>query len=84
MKGHLLPFFVGKGQNENIFSSSLTLRTCCYQAEHHSEMTRREGLHSAEVKKVKAELRDSESQCMSVQREVMILKDKVEKVRRER
>ena len=54
------------------------------QNNHLSEMTRREGLHATELKKIKAEVRDSESQCMSLQREVMILKDKVEKVRRER
>ncbi|XP_076803724.1 serine/threonine-protein kinase MRCK alpha-like isoform X2 [Clavelina lepadiformis] len=53
------------------------------EAEHRSELSQRENLHLAEVKRLKTESRETESQCMSLQREIMILKDKVEKVRRE-
>uniref|UniRef100_H2Z2Y0 non-specific serine/threonine protein kinase n=1 Tax=Ciona savignyi TaxID=51511 RepID=H2Z2Y0_CIOSA len=47
------------------------------------ELSKRESLHVIEVKRVKQESRESESRNISLQREIMILKDKVEKVRRE-
>nr|CAB3229242.1 serine/threonine-protein kinase MRCK alpha [Phallusia mammillata] len=53
------------------------------EKEHQSEIIKREGLHMAEVKSLKTEARENESQIMSLQREIMILKDKVEKIRRE-
>uniref|UniRef100_A0A8C2SCJ3 non-specific serine/threonine protein kinase n=1 Tax=Capra hircus TaxID=9925 RepID=A0A8C2SCJ3_CAPHI len=48
------------------------------------ELVRREASHVLEVKNVKKEVHDSESQQLALQREVTMLKDKLEKSRRER
>nr|XP_009860020.1 serine/threonine-protein kinase MRCK alpha isoform X1 [Ciona intestinalis]XP_026692048.1 serine/threonine-protein kinase MRCK alpha isoform X1 [Ciona intestinalis] len=53
------------------------------EADHRLEISKRESLHITEVKNLKQESRESESQNISLQREIMILKDKVDKVRRE-
>ncbi|XP_066474779.1 serine/threonine-protein kinase MRCK alpha isoform X3 [Tiliqua scincoides] len=47
------------------------------------ELSKREVLHSNELKNLKKELRDAESQQLALKKEIMILKDKLEKTRRE-
>uniref|UniRef100_A0A3B3Q6D4 non-specific serine/threonine protein kinase n=1 Tax=Paramormyrops kingsleyae TaxID=1676925 RepID=A0A3B3Q6D4_9TELE len=48
------------------------------------ELGRREATHTAELKSLRKELRDSESQQLALQKEVLQLKDKLEKDKRER
>ncbi|XP_069911743.1 serine/threonine-protein kinase MRCK alpha isoform X16 [Oryctolagus cuniculus] len=47
------------------------------------EITKREGIHANEIKNLKKELHDSEGQQLALNKEIMILKDKLEKTRRE-
>uniref|UniRef100_A0A3Q0RU79 Serine/threonine-protein kinase MRCK alpha n=1 Tax=Amphilophus citrinellus TaxID=61819 RepID=A0A3Q0RU79_AMPCI len=47
------------------------------------ELARREAQHSTELKALRKELRDAESQQLNLQKEIMMLKDKLEKTRRE-
>ncbi|XP_053162958.1 serine/threonine-protein kinase MRCK alpha isoform X5 [Hemicordylus capensis] len=47
------------------------------------ELSKREGIHSNEIKNLKKELRDAESQQLALKKEILILKDKLEKTRRE-
>ncbi|XP_036887595.1 serine/threonine-protein kinase MRCK beta isoform X1 [Sturnira hondurensis] len=48
------------------------------------ELVRREASHVLEVKTVKKEVHDSESQQLALQKEVLVLKDKLERSQRER
>lgn len=48
------------------------------------EMARREAQHSTELKGLRKELRDAESHHLALQKEILMLKDKLEKTRRER
>lgn len=48
------------------------------------ELTKREALHATEIRNLKKELRDAEGQHLALKKEIMILKDKLEKNRRER
>ncbi|XP_006879149.1 PREDICTED: serine/threonine-protein kinase MRCK beta [Elephantulus edwardii] len=48
------------------------------------ELVRREASHVLEVKNVRKEVRDSESHQLALQKEVLMLKDKLEKAKRER
>lgn len=41
-------------------------------------------MHANEIKSLKKELRDAESQQLALKKEIMILKDKLEKTRREK
>uniref|UniRef100_A0A8B9QF56 Serine/threonine-protein kinase MRCK alpha n=1 Tax=Apteryx owenii TaxID=8824 RepID=A0A8B9QF56_APTOW len=47
------------------------------------ELSKREIMHANEIKNLKKELRDAESQQLALKKEIMILKDKLEKTRRE-
>ncbi|XP_006871326.1 PREDICTED: serine/threonine-protein kinase MRCK alpha isoform X2 [Chrysochloris asiatica] len=47
------------------------------------EICKREGIHANEMKNLKKELHDSEGQQLALNKEIMILKDKLEKTRRE-
>ncbi|KAJ8274801.1 hypothetical protein COCON_G00094260 [Conger conger] len=47
------------------------------------ELSRRELLHSNELKSQKKELRDAEGQQLTLNKEILVLKDKLEKTRRE-
>lgn len=47
------------------------------------ELSKREGIHASEIKNLKKELHDSEGQQLALNKEIMILKDKLEKNRRE-
>lgn len=48
------------------------------------ELARREAQHGAELKALRKELRDAEGQHLALQKEVLMLKDKLDKTRRER
>uniref|UniRef100_A0A671WHC5 Serine/threonine-protein kinase MRCK alpha n=1 Tax=Sparus aurata TaxID=8175 RepID=A0A671WHC5_SPAAU len=47
------------------------------------ELARREAQHTNELKALRKELRDAESQHLALQKEILMLKDKLEKTRRE-
>ncbi|XP_043915519.1 serine/threonine-protein kinase MRCK alpha isoform X2 [Protopterus annectens] len=47
------------------------------------ELSKREAVHASEMKSLKKELREAESQQLTLKKEIMILKDKLEKTRRE-
>ncbi|XP_010640955.1 serine/threonine-protein kinase MRCK alpha isoform X20 [Fukomys damarensis] len=47
------------------------------------ELSKREGIHASEIKNLKKELHDSEGQHLALNKEIMVLKDKLEKTRRE-
>ncbi|XP_060704471.1 serine/threonine-protein kinase MRCK alpha-like isoform X2 [Hemiscyllium ocellatum] len=47
------------------------------------ELAKREILHMTEIKNLKKEVRDAEGQHLTLKKEIMILKDKLEKTRRE-
>ncbi|KAK2884045.1 hypothetical protein Q8A67_017682 [Cirrhinus molitorella] len=51
--------------------------------QYEEELCRRETLHSSELKGLKKELRDTEGQHLTLQKEILMLKDKLEKTRRE-
>uniref|UniRef100_A0A8C2B528 non-specific serine/threonine protein kinase n=1 Tax=Cyprinus carpio TaxID=7962 RepID=A0A8C2B528_CYPCA len=48
------------------------------------ELVRRDASHTTELKNMRKELRDSEGQQLSLQKELLVLKDKLEKGKRER
>uniref|UniRef100_A0A8C4X3T1 Serine/threonine-protein kinase MRCK alpha n=1 Tax=Erpetoichthys calabaricus TaxID=27687 RepID=A0A8C4X3T1_ERPCA len=47
------------------------------------ELSKREMMHANELKNLRKELRDAESQQLTLKKEIMILKDKLDKTRRE-
>ncbi|KAM4861853.1 serine/threonine-protein kinase MRCK alpha isoform 2-T2 [Thomomys bottae] len=47
------------------------------------EISKREGIHANEIKNLKKELHDSEGQQLALNKEILVLKDKLEKTRRE-
>uniref|UniRef100_A0A3P9GZG8 non-specific serine/threonine protein kinase n=1 Tax=Oryzias latipes TaxID=8090 RepID=A0A3P9GZG8_ORYLA len=47
------------------------------------ELARREAQHSTELKTLRKELRDAESQQLTLQKEILMLKDKLDKARRQ-
>uniref|UniRef100_A0A8C9TPJ4 Serine/threonine-protein kinase MRCK alpha n=1 Tax=Scleropages formosus TaxID=113540 RepID=A0A8C9TPJ4_SCLFO len=47
------------------------------------ELSRRELLHAGELKGLRKELRDAEAQQLALRKEILVLKDKLEKTRRE-
>lgn len=51
---------------------------------HEEELSRRDEQHGTELKTLRKELRDAESQHLGLQKEILVLKDKLEKTRRER
>lgn len=48
------------------------------------ELARRETQHNTDLKALRKELRDAESQHLALQKEILMLKDKLDKTRRER
>lgn len=48
------------------------------------ELARREAQHSTELKTLRKELRDAESQQLTLQKEILMLKDKLDQARRRR
>ncbi|XP_059368449.1 serine/threonine-protein kinase MRCK alpha-like isoform X4 [Carassius carassius] len=51
--------------------------------QYEEELCRRETLHSSELKGLEEELHDAEGQHLTLQKEILMLKDKLEKTRRE-
>uniref|UniRef100_A0A8C1US99 Serine/threonine-protein kinase MRCK alpha n=1 Tax=Cyprinus carpio TaxID=7962 RepID=A0A8C1US99_CYPCA len=51
--------------------------------QYEEELCRRETLHTSELKGLKKELHDAEGQHLTLQKEILMLKDKLEKTRRE-
>ncbi|XP_069743939.1 serine/threonine-protein kinase MRCK alpha-like isoform X3 [Narcine bancroftii] len=47
------------------------------------ELAKRETLHATEIRNLKKEIRDAEGQHLTLKKEIMVLKDKLEKTRRE-
>ncbi|XP_053568603.1 serine/threonine-protein kinase MRCK alpha [Bombina bombina] len=61
------------------FKADLEKKSVFYE----EEISKRETLHANEIKNLKKELRDAESQQLTLKKEILILKDKLEKTRRE-
>lgn len=59
--------------------ADLEKKTQCYE----EELSRRDLQHSNELKHLQKELRDAEGQHLTLNNEILMLKDKVEKIRRE-
>lgn len=74
------PASVDQAQEVGRLRGDLEKKTLMYE----EELTRREAQHSTELKALRKELRDAESQHLALQKEVLVLKDKLEKTRRER
>ncbi|KAM3930019.1 serine/threonine-protein kinase MRCK alpha isoform 6-T6 [Leptodactylus fuscus] len=66
-------------QEINKLKTDLEKKSVSYE----EELSKREALHVTEIKNLKKELRDAESQQLTLKKEIMILKDKLEKTRRE-
>lgn len=60
--------------------ADLEKKSVCYE----EELSRRELQHANELKNLKKELREAEGQQLTLKKEIMMLKDKLEKTRRER
>lgn len=74
------PASVDQAQEVGRLRGDLEKKTLLYE----EELARREAQHSTELKALRKELRDAESQHLALQKEVPVLKDKLEKMRRER
>ncbi|XP_063775021.1 serine/threonine-protein kinase MRCK alpha isoform X3 [Pseudophryne corroboree] len=66
-------------QEINKLKTDLEKKSVFYE----EELSKREALHTSEIKNLKKELRDNESQQLTLKKEILILKDKLEKTRRE-
>ncbi|XP_073412476.1 serine/threonine-protein kinase MRCK alpha isoform X2 [Dendrobates tinctorius] len=66
-------------QEINKLKTDLEKKSVSYE----EELSKREALHTAEIKNLKKELRDAESQQLTLKKEILILRDKLEKTRRE-
>ncbi|XP_030743600.1 serine/threonine-protein kinase MRCK alpha isoform X2 [Echinops telfairi] len=66
-------------QEINKLKTDLEKKSVFYE----EELSKREGMHANEMKNLKKELHDSEGQQLALNKEIMVLKDKLEKTRRE-
>ncbi|XP_056424453.1 serine/threonine-protein kinase MRCK alpha isoform X3 [Hyla sarda] len=66
-------------QEINKLKTDLEKKSVSYE----EELSKREALHASEIKNLKKELRDAESLQLTLKKEIMILKDKLDKTRRE-
>uniref|UniRef100_A0A8C8HK64 non-specific serine/threonine protein kinase n=1 Tax=Oncorhynchus tshawytscha TaxID=74940 RepID=A0A8C8HK64_ONCTS len=73
---------VGSDQSQEVgkLRADLEKKTLFYE----EELSRREAQHANELKGLRKELRDAEGQQLTLQKEILVLKDKLEKTRRER
>lgn len=73
---------VGSDQSQEVgkLRADLEKKTGFYE----EELSRREAQHANELKVLRKELRDAEGQQLTLQKEILVLKDKLEKTRRER
>lgn len=74
------PASLDQAQEVGRLRGDLEKKTLLYE----EELARRETQHSTELKALRKELRDAESQHLALQKEVLMLGDKLEKTRRER
>lgn len=77
------PASVDQTQEVGRLRGDLEKKTHLYEELAHRE-AHREAQHSTELKALRKELRDAESQHLALQKEILVLKDKLEKTRRER
>ncbi|KAL3052875.1 hypothetical protein OYC64_005402 [Pagothenia borchgrevinki] len=70
---------VDQTQEVGRLRGDLEKKTLLYE----EELARREGQHGSELKGLRKELRDAESQHLALQKEILMLKDKLDKTRRE-
>ncbi|CAB1339951.1 unnamed protein product, partial [Coregonus sp. 'balchen'] len=72
---------VGTDQSQEVgkLRADLEKKTGFYE----EELSRREAQHANELKGLRKELRDAEGQQLTLQKEILVLKDKLEKTRRE-
>ncbi|XP_055728262.1 serine/threonine-protein kinase MRCK alpha-like isoform X3 [Salvelinus fontinalis] len=72
---------VGSDQSQEVgkLRADLEKKTLFYE----EELSRREAQHANELKGLRKELRDAEGQQLTLQKEILVLKDKLEKTRRE-
>nr|XP_020472602.1 serine/threonine-protein kinase MRCK alpha-like isoform X1 [Monopterus albus] len=70
---------VDQTQEVGRLRGDLEKKTLLYE----EELARREAQHSTELKALRKELRDAESQHLALQKEILMLKDKLDKTRRE-
>uniref|UniRef100_A0A673VVX9 Serine/threonine-protein kinase MRCK alpha n=1 Tax=Salmo trutta TaxID=8032 RepID=A0A673VVX9_SALTR len=72
---------VGSDQSQEVEKqrADLEKKTGFYE----EELSRREAQHANELKVLRKELRDAEGQQLTLQKEILVLKDKLEKTRRE-
>ncbi|XP_012872871.1 PREDICTED: serine/threonine-protein kinase MRCK alpha isoform X2 [Dipodomys ordii] len=66
-------------QEINKLKTDLEKKSIFYE----EEISKREGIHANEIKNLKKELHDSEGQQLALNKEILVLKDKLEKTRRE-
>lgn len=80
--GPLQPGASGEQQQQEVAWLRAELEKTSVQ--HEEELCRREIQHSAELKNHRKELNDAETQQLMLQKEILMLKDKLEKTRREK
>ncbi|XP_053300701.1 serine/threonine-protein kinase MRCK alpha isoform X2 [Pleuronectes platessa] len=73
------PGSADQSQEVGRLRGDLEKKTVLYE----EELTRRETQHGSELKTLRKELRDAESQHLALQKEILMLKDKLDKTRRE-
>nr|XP_057930546.1 serine/threonine-protein kinase MRCK alpha isoform X3 [Doryrhamphus excisus] len=73
------PSSADQSQEMGRLRGDLEKKTLLYE----EEMARRDAQHGTELKAMRKELRDGESQQLALQKEILMLKDKLEKTRRE-
>uniref|UniRef100_A0A3Q3GEA6 Serine/threonine-protein kinase MRCK alpha n=1 Tax=Labrus bergylta TaxID=56723 RepID=A0A3Q3GEA6_9LABR len=74
-----IPASADQTQEMGRLRGDLEKKTLLYE----EELARREAQHSTELKALRKELRDAESQHLTLQKEILMLKDKLDKTRRE-
>ncbi|XP_072218586.1 serine/threonine-protein kinase MRCK alpha isoform X2 [Leuresthes tenuis] len=73
------PASVDQTQEVGRLRGEMEKKTLLYE----EELARREAQHGTELKALRKELRDAESQHLTLQKEILMLKDKLDKTRRE-
>ncbi|KAM4633598.1 LOW QUALITY PROTEIN: serine/threonine-protein kinase MRCK alpha [Polymixia lowei] len=73
------PSSADQSQEVGRLRGDLEKKTVLYE----EELARRDTQHAGELKALRKELRDAESQHLALQKEILMLKDKLEKTRRE-
>uniref|UniRef100_A0A1A8PX82 Serine/threonine-protein kinase MRCK alpha n=7 Tax=Nothobranchius TaxID=28779 RepID=A0A1A8PX82_9TELE len=74
-----VPALADQTQEAGRLRAEMEKKTLVYE----QELARREAQHSTELKAQRKELRDAESQQLTLQKEILMLRDKLDKIRRE-